>query len=145
MFVAVILDFLCELIKSTRQYKKKKLSYLVFLQILTNWRPFYMWIIIEKKTWIKKTFQLIIFYILFEIVIIVTLQSIFHLKIYQNIFFYFLKIIFDINTLKRYKNIIFFYFKQKKFKIFKNMIFTLFQNHPLINMKSQTFFLNQSE
>ena len=37
----------------------------------------------------------------FEIVVTVTVQNTFRLKIYQNnIFFYFLKIIFDINTSK---------------------------------------------
>ena len=41
----------------------------------------------------------------FEIVVVVAVQSNFHLKIYQNKIFYFLKIIFDINTLKRYENI----------------------------------------
>jgi len=32
-------------------------------------------------------------------------SNMFGLKMHQNNFFYFLKIIFDINTLKRYKNI----------------------------------------
>jgi predicted transcriptional regulator len=41
----------------------------------------------------------------FEIVVVVAVQSNFHLKIYQNKIFYFLKIIFDISTLKRYENI----------------------------------------
>jgi hypothetical protein len=36
----------------------------------------------------------------FEIVVVVAVQSNFHLKIYQNKIFYFLKIIFDISTLK---------------------------------------------
>jgi hypothetical protein len=34
----------------------------------------------------------------------VAIQSAFHLKIHQNKFFYFLKIIFNIITLKRFKN-----------------------------------------
>jgi hypothetical protein len=42
---------------------------------------------------------------LFEIVVAVTVQSAFHLKMYQNNFFYFKKIIFDISTSKRSKNI----------------------------------------
>jgi hypothetical protein len=37
---------------------------------------------------------------LFESVIAVTFQSVFHLEIYQNNIFYFLKIIFDINVSK---------------------------------------------
>jgi hypothetical protein len=42
----------------------------------------------------------------FESVIPVAFQSVFHSEIYQNnIYFYFLKIIFDINTSKGSKNI----------------------------------------
>jgi hypothetical protein len=39
-----------------------------------------------------------VFYYLFDNVVVVVFQSIFYLKIYQNNFFYFLKIIFDIIT-----------------------------------------------
>jgi hypothetical protein len=39
-----------------------------------------------------------VFYYLFDNVVVVAFQSIFYLKIYQNNFFYFLKIIFDIIT-----------------------------------------------
>jgi hypothetical protein len=42
---------------------------------------------------------------LFRIVIVVMVQSIFRLKCIKIIFFYFLKIIFKISTLKRYENI----------------------------------------
>jgi len=46
----------------------------------------------------------------FGVVVVVTIQSIFHLKIHQNKFFLFLKIIFDINSWKWFEKIIFFYF-----------------------------------
>jgi len=46
--------------------------------------------------------------VVFEVVVTVAFQSVFCLEIHQNIFFYFLKFIVDINTLKRYKIIIFF-------------------------------------
>jgi len=43
---------------------------------------------------------------LFEIVVAVTVQSVFCLEMHQNkVFFYFLKIIFEINTSKQSKNI----------------------------------------
>ena len=54
---------------------------------------------------------------LFRIVIVVMVQSIFRLKCIKIIFFYFLKIIFKISTLKRYENIKN-KFLTKKFKIF---------------------------
>jgi hypothetical protein len=42
---------------------------------------------------------------MFRNIVVVAFQSTFHLKIHQkNIFFYFLKIIFDINALKQSKN-----------------------------------------
>jgi hypothetical protein len=50
---------------------------------------------------------------------VVTVQSIFFLEMHQNIFFYFLKIIFDISILKRSKNINFFILN-KKINFFKN-------------------------
>jgi hypothetical protein len=53
--------------------------------------------------------------VVFEVVVTVAFQSVFCLEIHQNIFFYFLKFIVDINTLKRYKIIIFF---KKNSKIF---------------------------
>jgi hypothetical protein len=40
----------------------------------------------------------------FESVIVITFQNVFHSKIHQNNIFYFFKIIFDINTLKWSKN-----------------------------------------
>jgi len=36
-------------------------------------------------------------------VVVVAFQIVFHVEIYANDFFYFLKIIFDISTLKRFK------------------------------------------
>jgi hypothetical protein len=43
---------------------------------------------------------------MFVIVVAVAVQSVFRLEMHQNdIFFYFLKIIFEINTSKRSKNI----------------------------------------
>jgi hypothetical protein len=54
----------------------------------------------------------------------VAVQNAFCLEMHQNeFFFYFLKIIFDISTSKRSKNI-------KKIKIFKNIIYTAFSNTP---------------
>jgi hypothetical protein len=43
--------------------------------------------------------------------IVVAVRSAFCLEMHQNKFFYFLEIIFDISTLKRYENIKNFYFK----------------------------------
>jgi hypothetical protein len=43
--------------------------------------------------------------------IVVAVQSAFCLEMHQNNFFYFLEIIFDISTLKRYENIKKIYFK----------------------------------
>jgi len=51
----------------------------------------------------------------FEVVVIVAFQSVFCLEIHQNIFFYFLKFILDIITLKQYKII---FFLKKNSKIF---------------------------
>jgi hypothetical protein len=42
---------------------------------------------------------------LFEIVVVVIVQSVFRLEMHQNNIFYFLKIIFNISTSKQYKNI----------------------------------------
>jgi len=58
----------------------------------------------------------------FESVITVVFQSIFYLKIYQNNFFYFLKIIFNIYTPKYFENIKNINFKQRK-KIIKKYFF----------------------
>jgi len=56
-------------------------------------------------------------------VVAVAVQGAFLIEMHQNeIFFYFLKIIFDISTSKRYENIIFFFILSKKYniKIFGN-------------------------
>jgi len=76
---------------------------------------------------------------LFGIVIMVVVQNVFHSEIHQNKVFYFSKIIFNINTLKRPKNIklffilnIFFKFKKHGFQPisnFKKLIFL--KNHYL--------------
>jgi hypothetical protein len=63
-------------------------------------------------------------------VVIVAVQSDFHLKIHHIIFFYFLKIIFDISISKRFENI-------KKYFLAK----TFFQNlreHGLHRVPKQT-------
>jgi hypothetical protein len=61
---------------------------------------------------------------LFGIAVVVAVQSVFLLEKHGNeIFFYFLKIIFYISTSKRYENI-------KKIKIFENAVCTTFQTHP---------------
>jgi hypothetical protein len=48
---------------------------------------------------------------MFGIVVTVAVQSVFRFEMNQNNFFNILKIIFDINTSKRFQNIISFYFK----------------------------------
>jgi hypothetical protein len=53
-------------------------------------------------------------------------QSVFRLEMYQNKIFSFKKIIFDISTSKRFKNIKKIYIK--KFKILKNIICIAFLN-----------------
>jgi len=59
------------------------------------------------------------------IVVAVIVQSVFRLEMNQNeVFFYFLKIIFDISTSKRFEIIYFFNLKQKKSK-FLSVRFTL--------------------
>jgi len=50
-------------------------------------------------------------------------------------FFYFFKIIFDISTLKQYKNIKKNSFQTKKIKIFKNMV----QLHPSFTQPNADF------
>jgi hypothetical protein len=42
---------------------------------------------------------------MFGNIVVIVFQSSFYLEMYQTIFLYFLKIIFDINILERYKNI----------------------------------------
>jgi hypothetical protein len=48
-------------------------------------------------------------------VVVITVQNAFYLEMYQNDFFYFLKIIFEISTSKRFENIkkINIFFKKK--------------------------------
>jgi hypothetical protein len=76
----------------------------------------------------------------FKIVIAVTVQNVFRLEMYQNNFFLFLKIIFDISTyLKTYKKIHFKLKKQKKFKIFGNTVCTAFPNTPLGSVGNTVF------
>ena len=55
-------------------------------------------------------------------VVAVVFQNAFYLEMYQNIFFYFLKIIFDISASKWSENTknISIWSKEKEFKIFKN-------------------------
>jgi len=62
----------------------------------------------------------------FESVVVVVFQSDFRLEMYQNnIFFLFLKFIFDISTSKRFENI------KKYFKLFLNF------GQPPVGLQSQ--------
>jgi hypothetical protein len=64
----------------------------------------------------------------FESVIVVAVQNTFRSEMHQNniYFIIFLKFIFDIKTIQKYKKI---NFKQKQiFKLFKNIILTTFPN-----------------
>jgi hypothetical protein len=76
---------------------------------------------------------------MFRIVVAVTVQSVFRLEMHQNNFFYFFKIIFDINTSKRSKNI-----KTNSFYAKKNLNFkgTRCTKHAL-NVKSNRIHSNQ--
>jgi hypothetical protein len=53
--------------------------------------------------------------VLFESKVKIIFQNIFHLKIHQNNFFYFLKLIFNINISKKFNNTYKIYCDTKKF------------------------------
>jgi hypothetical protein len=77
-----------------------------------------MWIIIERKNMVKKDISINNFLHLVWHCNNSNTSKYFSLRNISKYFFYFLKIIFDINTLKRSKNIIFFILNKKKIQNF---------------------------